>query len=199
MNDNFNEAFEKMKNVPTGAMSDITSEEMGNIGEHTKVQDFSFTQAPQGGGGQQATQPQQPIGGQPSQSLNVGNLVNAKMAMQLANILIPTLLSLAIKQFAKKQVNKKSLEANREEREIIEPVLQSYLQSISFNVEKPINALILTIAMVYGTKVVEVINEAPTVQRPLKREPTAEVVHYVPGVNANGTKKKDGRGRPRKK
>lgn len=199
--------LDKMKTVPTSLLTDITPKEMESIADHTKIplfNDMPLNGSQPGLNGHSGIPGQPGQNGQPGQALKVGNLVNAKMAMQLVNILIPTLLTIVLKQFSKKQVSKRSLEATKDERDVIEPVLQNYLQSISFNVDKPINALILTMAMVYGTKVIEVINEAPNLHRPppVSNEPVyrEEIKSNSSlGKNANGSFKKDGRGRPKKR
>lgn len=131
-----------------------------------------------------------------SQQMNAGNLITGDMAVMFLDMLLPALI-VALMAKAGKQVSKSALQASAKEKEIIAPVLQNYLNSINFAVDNPLNALMITLAMIYGTKTVEALNGA---KFPMQRTyPTGNGSGgIVDSVNKNGTVKKDGRGRPRK-
>jgi hypothetical protein len=127
------------------------------------------------------------------QNLNAGSLISAKMAVNFTEMIVPALLVMAIKNFAKKTVSKKQFKLDSSEKETLEPVLQNYLNSINFSVENPLNALMLTLVMIYGTKTIEVINDVPAG----KFQPGSTGASGVGEPTAAGTIKKDGRGRPK--
>jgi len=77
------------------------------------------------------------------------------------DMVLPVVCVILIEKINKRKVNKKFLQATPDEKKIIEPVLHNYLMSINFNVDSPLNALLITVAMIYGTKTIEVINNVP--------------------------------------
>jgi len=123
------------------------------------------------------------------------------MAVMFLDMLLPALI-VALMAKAGKQVSKSALQATAKEKEIIAPVLQNYLNSINFAVDNPLNALLITLAMIYGTKTVEALNGA---KFPAQRTyPTGNGSGGIKesagnfGFNKDGSPKKDLRGRKRK-
>lgn len=95
------------------------------------------------------------------QQMNAGQLFGAEMTVTMLNVAMPALIVIVLKRFTGKQVPREMFEATAAEQEMIKPALQNYLNSISFQVESPLHALILVCSVVYGTKVVEVLNNMP--------------------------------------
>lgn len=91
------------------------------------------------------------------QTLNVGTLFNSKIAVDLMDVIIPALLVVAVTKYTKQKVNKSKFQLTAGEKNTISPVLQNYLNSINFSVDSPLNALILTVTIIYGSKTIEVI------------------------------------------
>lgn len=192
--DNFD--FSKLDSVPTGAMKDITA---NSISEDITANTASVNESivNDAGNGHLADfgkyNGQQQQFNQPGQQLKAGNLITGEMAVNFADMIIPTILVMIIKKGMDKTVSKRSFALTSTEKETIKPVLQNYLNSINFTVENPLNALLLTLGMIYGMKVIEVVNEVPTG----KFTPGTPGAENVGQPTAAGTIKKDGRGRPK--
>lgn len=116
-------------------------------------------------------------------NLNVGSLIDATVAVNLFDIVLPTIFAAVLKAAKGRTVAVSRFQARASEKETIKPVLDGYLKSINFNVENPFNALLLVIAVIYAPKVIEVMNEpAPVVKeaekvkehRPLKTSTFAD-------------------------
>ena len=154
MNTLFDEV-ELFEQTPTTFLKEIKPDEVVNIDSltsHTEVKETLFT-------------PQQPNGtagvippSQPAQNMTVGSIVSSEMAAQLFNIILPAVMVIIIERATKKKVVKQQFEATNKEIEVIKPVLQNYLNSINFTVESPLNALVLTVAVIYGSKAIEALN-----------------------------------------
>ena len=203
---NEDKIFDVMDSVPDSMLKEITAPTQATIKEpslkdaasHTEQNPFDniankeeawdYKQRPESYGSKLP-----PVN---SQQMNAGNLITGDMAVMFLDMLLPALI-VALMAKAGKQVNKSALQASAKEKEIIAPVLQNYLNSINFSVDNPLNALLITLAMIYGTKTVEALNGA---KFPMQRTyPTGNGSGgIVDNVNKNGTVKKDGRGRPRK-
>jgi len=168
-----NELFDKlemMEQVPTELMTEVSEPKKASTltgaADHTeiKVEDTfnkandqpSAFQFSENQNGQQRTQPQP----QPQQ-INAANLINGQMAVHFLDMLLPVICVLLIEKVNGMKVNKKYLQATPDEKKILEPVLHNYLASINFNVDTPLNALLITVAFIYGTKTVEVLNNVP--------------------------------------
>ena len=95
---------------------------------------------------------------QQSQTINAGSLLNASVMVELVNTIMPALLVMAIKRFAKKNVVKKQFSATVDEKKMLEPIIENYLKSVNFNIQNPFNALMLGLVIVYGMKTIEVLN-----------------------------------------
>lgn len=193
--DNFD--FSKLDSVPNGAMKDITANSISeDITANTTSVNESIVNESSNGHladfGKYNAQQQQQFN-QPGQQLKAGNLITGEVAVNLADMIIPTILVMVIKKGMDKTVSKRSFALTTTEKDTIKPVLQNYLNSINFTVENPLNALLLTMGMIYVMKVIEVVNEVPTG----KFTPGTPGAADVGQPTAAGTIKKDGRGRPK--
>lgn len=193
--DNFD--FSKLDGVPTGAMKDITANSISeDITANTASVNESIVNDASNGHladfGKYNAQQQQQFN-QPGQQLKAGNLITGEMAVNFVDMIIPSVLVMIIKRGMDKVVSKRSFTLTTTEKDTIKPVLQNYLNSINFTVENPLNALLLTLGMIYGMKVIEVVNEVPTG----KFTPGTPGAADIGQATAAGTIKKDGRGRPK--
>lgn len=192
--DNFD--FSKLDSVPTGAMKDITANSISeDITANTASVNESIVNDASNGHladfGKYNAQQQQ--FNQPGQQLKAGNLITGEMAVNFADMIIPTILVMVIKKGMDKTVSKRSFALTSTEKDTIKPVLQNYLNSINFTVDNPLNALLLTLGMIYGMKVIEVVNEVPAG----KFTPGTPGAADIGQATAAGTIKRDGRGRPK--
>jgi hypothetical protein len=131
------------------------------------------------------------IGPQP-QTLNAGGLITPDIAVEFLNTIVPVVFVLLFKKIHNQTISKKSVQLSRDEKETIKPVLQNYLNSINFQVERPLDALLLTVGMIYGMKYIEISNELPSGNfRP------SDTSTGIGQPTAIGTIKRDGRGRPK--
>jgi len=127
---------------------------LAEINKHTTIEPDETTYT-------EITEPQNKpqntfVEGQP-QNLNIGSLLSGEMSIDLLNLLLPVILAMVIKTVTGKECDKKQLTATESEKDIIAPALQNYLNSINFTVESPLNALIITLSIVYGSKTIEVL------------------------------------------
>lgn len=156
---------ELLEQTPTSLLTDLTSQpDPGEITAHTKT---SVPQQPVNPGGQplpgnNTTGPQMPPPPTAGpQSMNAGQLFGAEMAVTMLNVALPAIIVIILKKTTGRVIAREQFEATEGEQEMIKPALQNYLNSVNFTVESPLHALVLVCAVVYGTKVVEVINEMP--------------------------------------
>jgi len=197
--------FDMLEQVPTDLMTEITVKPTDNgksiltdIAGHTEDKSIFTSQPEQTPNFGSLNNPQQQPQTQ-AQRMNAGSLITGDMAVGFLDMALPVLFVLLIEKFNGKKVNKRLLQATSDEKKTIAPVLQNYLNSINFNVDSPLNALLLTVAFIYGTKAVEVLNMPEAVQG--VKMPSAfapQQQQQSKGRNADGSIKKDGRGRPRK-
>jgi len=177
--------FDMLEQVPTELMTEITDnpEIKSNLldaADHTKItiadnipQDSAWQ--PNTPGTNQNPANNAANNPQP-QKMNVANLITGQMAVNFLDMVLPVVCVILIEKINKRKVNKKFLQATLDEKKIIEPVLHNYLMSINFNVDSPLNALLITVAMIYGTKTIEVINNVPqsftppAMPQPFKRQ-----------------------------
>jgi len=190
--------IEMLEQVPTDLMTDITVEPAKETGLHSaashteiKAEDTfnSFTEQPQMPGNFQQPQ-QQTAAPAAGQKLNAGNLITGQTAVGFLDMLLPLICVLVIEKINGSKINKRYLQATPDEKKILEPVLHNYLNSINFNVDTPLNALLITVAMIYGTKTIEVMNVQPERSQPVKM-PSAFVGQRVEtrGRKAGGKNK----------
>lgn len=161
-------SFEMLEQIPTSLMTEITdkpeSSPLSELTDHTKVDSFAPLQ--ENNPVNNAANPFPPNPVQPQQ-MNAGNLITGDMAVGFLDMAVPVLIVLLIEKFNGQKVNKKYLQATADEKKTIAPVLQNYLNSVNFNVDSPLNALLLTVAFIYGTKTIEILN-SPQSPAPVK-------------------------------
>lgn len=158
MENNLFDDVELFEQVPTALLKEVTAAppatptiNLDSLTSHTDSPPINF--APVGATAQPNIPP-----ATPQNNMNVGSIVSAEMAAQLFNIVLPAVMVILIQKATNKKVIKQQFEATNKEIEVIKPVLQNYLNSINFTVESPLNALVLTVAVIYGSKAIEALN-----------------------------------------
>jgi hypothetical protein len=182
--------FDTLEQIPTELLEEIKSDSInpneltGNTSTFDAIGQTSNIDYSQINTGAQ-------IGPNP-QNLNAGSLITPDIAVEFLNTIVPVVFVLLFKKIHDKTISKKAVQLSREEKETIKPVLQNYLNSINFQVEKPFDALILTVGLIYGMKYIELSNELPNGNFAAKESATG-----IGQPTATGTIKRDGRGRPK--
>lgn len=185
--------FEQAENTPNELGTDITINNIEDITANTATTQSDFNASFPADFGKFNSQQNPPTANynlSQGQQLNAGSLITGEMAVNFLDIIAPTLLVLIFKRAADKVVSKKQFSLSAQEKETIKAPLSNYLQSVNFNVDSPLNALLLTLAMIYGMKGIEVMNEVPAGK-------FSQGAANVGEMTAAGTIKKDGRGRPK--
>lgn len=201
MENKFNlETGEQVEQSPTIIFEDaeisnnIDSDILSEINKHTQPQEESIFFEPDGENLINDFKPQQAaktFTGSNSNEMNLGSLLSGDMPARLINLVLPALLVIVFKNFLGKQATKKQFKATDEEIEMMQEPLQNYLNSINFTVESPLNALLITVAFIYGSKGIEALAD--------EKVGTLDTSNFnAPIVTEILPKKKDGRGRPRK-
>lgn len=152
--------------TPTELLTELNAPNIENITSNTTLEDFfAPDEKQQQSNGQFNSLPQ----GQGGTNLNAGSLIDAGIAADLFDTLIPFALTMILKAYSGRIVAKSRFQASAKEKETIKPVLQSYLKSINFNVNNPFNALLLVCAVIYGPKAIDVLNEPQPKNESLKQ------------------------------
>lgn len=195
--------FDLLEETPTELLTEVKSDTISPdaLTGNTSTGINDIYNRPTNEGGQQGGgfgTGQQTQGGQfnpnnpQPQTMNAGSLINSEMAVAFIDIIVPVVFVLLFKRIHNKTISKKAVTLSSSEKETIKPVLQNYLNSINFSVDNPLNALILTMGFIYGMKYVEISNQLPN-----GNFNTATPPANIGETTAQGTIKKDGRGRPK--
>lgn len=166
--------LEMAEQVPTELMTEITKNKSDVLGavDHTEVkaedvfnnlsnQSTGFKNDPSSIGPEMNSHYNDLQQKPQAQKINAANLITGQMAVSFLDMLLPVICVLIIEKINGRKINKKYLQASPDERKVLEPVLHNYLASIDFNVDTPLNALLITVAFIYGTKTIEVLNDLP--------------------------------------
>jgi len=146
--------------------------EVFNTGEHAKTTTIFDTTGPSA----PSNAPEGPnkAQGAPFSSMTAGQVVTGKTAVNVADFIIPALFAFLAKT-AGYELDKKALKLTREDRELLEPATQDYLNSIDLRLS-PLQALLVAISVVYGSKVVEILPTLKEVKKPVKNDPPKSAV-----------------------
>ena len=151
--------IEAVENIPVELLQKVNNSEEDNIFSHTEEKTASFSEpftregyTPNSGGNE--FMKASPYDGQ---RLNVGALFDSKIAVDLMDVIVPAILLVIITKYTSQKVLKSKLQLTASEKNTLQPVLQNYLNSINFSVDSPLNALLLTVVVIYGSKTIEVI------------------------------------------
>lgn len=162
-------AFDAMENIPEDLLKDITEipepapvndiKQMESITAHTKPP-VNVLEAAAGVTQQaQTTALNSPV--LTSSQIRAGNLITGETAVKLMDTVLPVLLVMLMQNVFNKKTQKGYFKLSRDEKEMIAEPMQHFLNSINLNMDTPLNALLVTIVFVYGTKTIEVLNNTP--------------------------------------
>ena len=132
---------------PAAQSGAISQEEALKGAEHAKMNVFSVSDLATG-------KPGQPLPGTPGSSVALGGLVQAKVAVDLMDSLIPAVLVLL---FAKLeiQVKKTDFGLTAGEKNTLVPVVEACLNSINLDFSSPWTTLLISLVVIYGGKALE--------------------------------------------
>ena len=130
-------------------------------------------------------------------NVNIGAFMGGKTGVMIIDSVVPLIFWAILKYGIGVKVSRKELQLTAKEREEIEPLVKNCMDSLNMNFDNPFIALGITMAMVYGSKSLEVgMNKYDEKQASKKESPQADDSAPL-GYNKNGTIKKDARGRKR--
>lgn len=128
----------------------------------------------------------------PAQGVNVGNFINEEMAVEIFDGLISTLGVIGAKAL-KLDATKRDLKATAQEKKMLEEPMKQVLQSSNIRISNPFEAFAFAAVAIYGGKILGLYIS----QKIVGGDDTEEITD-LNKLAAQRTKKKDGRGRPRK-
>lgn len=150
-----------MKQVPTSMLTDVTvtDTDIDGMKMHTTVNTESEPlnkPITDGNNGNSTVAPSNIPGAK--KGVKVSSLVTGEKAVRIVDFVFPALFILILKNITGREVEKSRLQATKDERELLAPVVHDYLESISLELT-PLNALLICLGVVYGTKTIEIMNE----------------------------------------
>lgn len=157
--------FEKFEKVPDSALREINAEPETNILSDDEILDTAkhtdtsmYSSSPD-------TPPAEtlPIGSQQS-AQKLGSTVSGKFAVDIADMIIPSLCVFLVSLIGF-GIEKKQLSLSAKEKETLTPLVQAYLDSINLSFTSPSQNLLFGIAMIYGSKVIEIIPNAEKLEK----------------------------------
>jgi hypothetical protein len=194
-------ALERFDKVPATALTDlspsetsggsndladniISESEIFETGEHTK-QGLNPINSDLPN---QPTSPNQPtpLPGQ-GQGLKLGSTVSGKFAVDMTDVILPALLVWVVSMLGY-GFEKKQLALTAKEKETLTPLVQAYLDSVNIQFNNPLHNLLFGLAMVYGSKIVEIIPTAKKLEKKGKPNPVpSTAVKVVEMIKKNKT------------
>jgi hypothetical protein len=160
------ESFTKFEKIPASALTEITpnpgenllsDKEIFETGEHAQS---SFIPNTSEGPNPPNDLPAPNV----APGTKLGNTVSGKFITDMADLIIPSLAVFLIGAIGY-GIDKKTLGLSAKEKETLTPLVQAYLDSINVNFNNPLNNLLFGLAMVYGSKIVDVIPTAEKLQK----------------------------------
>lgn len=91
-----------------------------------------------------------------NQGVKLGGAIGGKTATDIVNILLPSLAVWGMSA-AGYHFDKKMIELTAEEKKIIAPAMQDYLNSINVNFDNPLSNLLFVVGSIYTAKIIEVV------------------------------------------
>lgn len=158
--------IEKLEKIPNSMFTDITAGQKteATVKNMTGGATVSDAEAVKGADhtrissiiGESATPGGTTITNNPTQpaSVTLGSMIEGKLAVELADALLPSLLVSGL-YFAGIKLRKTEIQLTAKEKEVITPVLQECLNSVNINFNNPWKALFVTLTVIYGAKIVE--------------------------------------------
>lgn len=119
-------------------------------------------------------------------SVSVGSLLEAKVAVEIVDSIIPSLLVILF-AYASVVLKKTDFQLTAKEKDVLAPILQKCLESINLNFDSPWTVLAITLASFYGAKAMEkalpqvIENAAKKAKAPTKSEKLKEARETTKG------------------
>lgn len=145
------------ENMPSELLKDVTvrdaekpktnEPDLSALADHTKQPVFA-TSEPQGG--QQSSQTAQVA--TPTHATSLGHLMKGKQPEKLLDKVLVSILLLILAKVEGKTYRAEVFAATPDELSVIEPVLMDYLYTVKLETESPLQTLLLTIGIMYGSK-----------------------------------------------
>lgn len=106
--------------------------------------------------------------------IKLGDTIGGKRAVDLFDAIFPSLIVLGALYGLNMKINKKGLQLDADEKKLLAPFFQDYLNSLNINMNNPLNNLLLAAGLIYGAKIIDL---APTVEKakviPMNNQPPA--------------------------
>lgn len=93
----------------------------------------------------------------PSGRVVIGSLINGEMATKMFDRGMTLAIVLALRYGFNKEADKSLFALTKDETDLLAPFVTNVLNTIYIDFDNPVNALIVVVAFVYGTKVIEVM------------------------------------------
>jgi hypothetical protein len=143
-----------------GETTSLTSpDEIMTTGEHTEtILNDAFTDSAPGANSGDFTTPL------PGAAINppgtkLGAVMGGKMVTDIFDVLFPALAVWGISSLGYAGLTKQKLQLTAKEKEVVNPAVQAYLDSININFNNPLYNLLFVLCAVYGAKAIEIIPE----------------------------------------
>lgn len=154
------------------------------------TEDTLFEQAEQGQKQQPNTppvgQPQEPASEEEGSEFNLGNLLDPEFAVDLIDIAMPPIAVAVTKWMTGKKIDKKQLQANQREKEMMQEPVKLVLQELKIYIKDPFVKLAVVLLAIYGIKAASLAAM------------TEKTTKSTGQTDSEGNEVKKGRGRPRK-
>lgn len=156
--------FEQAKKTPLTLTTKLTYEEETKTTPAPGKEDF-FSHTESGPQSQTTEQPQQKGQEYFQQTSGAvkGELFPAKLVVEMADWLVSKALSGVLEVTTKQKISAVMISATKHEKEMIEPALKAWLDSLNFQMT-PLNALLVTIGLVYGSKAIDLSRSASAIK-----------------------------------
>lgn len=161
-----NTTFDRLQNAPASMFKNVTAPmENGSSpapenAPSSTTGEVSEADALAGAQGAEISQDVPPTAqpgatGNPDTKGKLGHLLNAKTAIGIVDAVLPAIAVILMQYFMSVKMNKRELQLNESERAIIAVPLQNWLNSVVVDFDSPLNALLITVGAVYGSKFAE--------------------------------------------
>jgi len=181
--ENLKNQFEMFENTPKSMLVEVPADrpqpeksildemraETDTAGMFTSQPQPQASQQPNFNPGNQNQGFTQPL--QMGNNLKLGNLINAEMFVGLMDTVLPAILIGILQKMMAVKVAKSTMQLSAREKDIIVPLMDKVLMEMNIQVDSPLNALLISLAAIYGTKLMEVLPAAMEAKKQAKNAP----------------------------
>lgn len=130
--------------APITLQGTVSEQDAINASGHTKINTISGF-SPTGGGSVQT-----------GQSVSVGGLIDGKLAVEMMDATLPSLMLFVLYKVGMK-VRKSELQLTEKEKSVLAPIVTKCLETLMINFQNPWMALLATLSAFYGAKLLPAI------------------------------------------